>query len=269
MGLLTYILIAFFLLSCGKQVADKSKNDIEPEETRDAVYEALILPINSRISKNIHGDVLVSKFGDNFEVRVHVKNAPNLLMKQSLRIGTSCPKPEDDNNKDGYVDTQEADLNIGKIIIPLDKDLSSQEMGEDSAMLGNYSYSESTSYQLMVGDLMQDDPNPYDDVVKLNGSVLSLERKVVTITDERNYLVACGILVQTSDTPTNEDDDWGTPRPPRRNPSPEPHRPPPENPYERKPPPAPTRDWSDDVIEGWERIRDRVRDWWYSHTRHG
>jgi hypothetical protein len=187
---------------------------------------------------------------------------------------------EDDLNGDGHIDRNEFIGKAGQVILPLDGDLSSQELGRSFSLRGNFLYQRSTSYYLMLFDLHLPDELLNDHIVKLKEEHLQLEKKVVAVYLQRapelpteisrEVPIACGILKYESTGPS-ESDEWQTddnddeielprrpvPRPPRPSP-PERPRPRPPNPedngYERRPLPS---SW-------WGRVRQRWRRW-----RHG
>lgn len=268
----------FILLSCGKEAREDSEEEIrESNISNDGTYSARLVSVNGRISNEIYGDVRIHKFGDEFQVNVRVRNAPRgARFRQYLHTGSFCPKMNQDTNADGYIDAYEARSQAGHIIVPFDDDLSSQLAGGDLLLQGNYNYTKSTSYHLMLSDLHRTDDITNDAMVKLTDRDLPLERKTVliyivgrsfpsTVTGSE-VPVACGILTRISEYPQPPDDEYqtdtdGTERRPTPRPRPRPRpRPQPDNNEDTSTTPAPEepqrpRTW-------WERVID----WWLRRT---
>lgn len=263
------VLITFLLLSCGKAVEDKTPEAIPEEETfSDGVYQAVLIPVNGRISSQINGEVKISRYGDDFKVRVELKNAPKGIHKQFLHTGTDCPRQVHDDNHDGFVDGYESQEVMGQILVPFDGDLSSQSRGDTFYPSGSYSYARSTSYYLMLSDLHLPDEIVNDSIVKLHTRDLPLEKRVVSIYGQSSVgeiPIACGVLTHIANEPPppSDGDSWEDDYPRPRNPVPRP-RPRPE------PRPQPDPDieqprggsWWDNLRNRWERWRGRMEDWW-------
>lgn len=252
----------FLLVSCGKAVEDKNEN-FEPEEETfsDGSYSAVLLPVNGRITNQIEGDVKVSRYGDDFKVKVHLKNAPAGIHKQYLHNGTDCPRQVHDDNRDGYVDGYEAREVMGFIIVPFDGDLSAQFRGDTFFPSGSYSYARSTSYYLMLSDLHLPDDIVNDSIVKLNDRDLPLEKRAVSIYGKSpvgEIPIACGILTRVADVPPPDYDDWRERNPEPRNPNPNPGPLPRPRP---RPEPEPLPD-DEGSQSWWDSIRRRWDQWW-------
>jgi hypothetical protein len=100
--------------------------------------------------------------------------------------GTTCPDLSSDLNADGFIDISEATQLSGKILIPLDSNLSEQFTGIDFGPIansyGSYIYRRSTGFSTLMSDLYALDPDPSDFITKLNvGEMLNLSGKVVLI----------------------------------------------------------------------------------------
>ncbi len=250
------ILCLFLLFSCGKAVEDKNDDYVPEEETfSDGTYSAILIPVNGLISNQVDGEVKVSRYGDNFAVKVNLKNAPAGIHKQYLHHGTDCPKQEHDDNRDGYIDGYEAREVMGFVLVPFDSDLSSQFGGDTHFPSGSYSYSRSTSYYLMLSDLHLPDEIVNDTFIKLNERDLRLEKRAVSIYGKSaigEIPIACGILTRVSDAPPPDYDDWEERNPRPRNPLPQP-RP--------RPVPIPQPDDNNDQ-SWWDSILRRWHQWW-------
>lgn len=260
------------ILSCGKAVKHESEAKEEDSELLDGTYAGLLVPVNSKVSINIQGDVRVSKYSDEFKVEVRVKGAPAGFFVQGLHTGSRCPMLDSDKNFDGYLDVTETRESVGQMVVPFDGDLSSQYEGRSLSLSGNYRYHRTTSYYLMLSDLHTYDEVANDSIVKLKERELPIERKVVGIYVKKKnlpysvsgteILVACGALTRVSndensgDTWEEQDDsDQDTYRRPRK-PRP-PRRPPPEPEPEVEPEPSTGGSWWDRLRQGWRRWRNR------------
>jgi hypothetical protein len=264
------IIITSFLLlfSCGKTVEDNSDDVRQEEENYDGTYSALLLPVNGKISKYVTGEVKITKYGDTFRVDVHLKNAPSGTHKQYLQTGSACPQNEDDYNHDGYIDIYETQESMGYRIVPFDGDLSSQSAGSTYFPSGNYHYTRSTSYYLMLSDLHLPDDVVNDHLIKLSEWDLPLERRVVAVYSKvsgSDFPLACGILTKISDREPPPEDSWEEepqPRTPRDRPRPRPRpRPQPDPQVEPEPNPGHSGgSWWDRIRQRWRRWRDRNDD---------
>ena len=234
--LLTLIFSTLFISACGKKLSDKKPqpqiDSIEPE----GIYSATLTPINYQSGKK--QTVIITKYGDEFRVKVKFRSGPEGMHRQGLYSGTVCPHP--DTNGDGYIDMAESETLTGQLIIPFDGDLSASDLGNGNFPHSTaYDYENSTSYYLMQTGLPHGHRN------------LQIQGKIVLIQGMKEgelLPIACGILSQSVITPNEE------PEPPRVRPRPtRPYRPPEVEP---KPPEPPRRRTL------WERIRDRVGGWW-------
>jgi hypothetical protein len=248
----------FLLISCGKAVEDKNEEAFPEEETfPDGNYTAVLIPINGRVTNQIDGEVKISLYGDDFKVKVQIKNSPGGIHKQFLHGGNGCPSQTHDDNRDGYIDGYEAREVMGMILVPFDGDLSAQFSGDSFFPSGSYSYARSTSYYLMLSDLHLPDEVLNDSIAKLKERDLPLENRAVSIFGKSavgDIPIACGILTRVSDVPLPDNDEWTEryPGPGVPNPSPRP-RP--------RPDPLPRPD-DHDSQSWWDRIRGRWDHWW-------
>jgi hypothetical protein len=202
--------ISLLFLSCGKSIEkSKSYDGVENETIVDGTFAAILMPVNGNISSQINGDVQISHYGDEFWVKVRVKDAPVGVHKQFLHTGSTCPKIEHDLNQDGILDISESSFAIKSPILPLDNDLDSQSEGSEIFPKGDYRYIRSTSYYLMLSDLHLPDELHGDDLVKLNERDLPIENRVVVIYGNSRLgevPIACGVLTRISERPLQEAD---------------------------------------------------------------
>ena len=105
---------------------------------------------------------------------------------QHVYTGGRCPTLTDDSNGDGFIDINEAEVVLGKILIPLDYDISSQISGRRffpiADLSGYYHYERITRFNRFLEDLQSEDKEPNDDLIKLSpGEGLRLAGKTVLI----------------------------------------------------------------------------------------
>lgn len=230
------LLLFILLISCGKKPNSKAHDDpgYEPLEP-EGIYSARLQSLNH---SNIKGAVTITKYGDNLNVRVSLKNASEGMHVQGLHAGESCPW--EDTNNDQVIDLREAESSAGKLLVPFDDDLRSWEEGCEFFPSGNYDYERSTSYSLMLANLNK---NRRQRHLKLQGRVVMIRGKG----DQKDLPIACGMLALSSDYDEPQEPRRSPVRvkpPPRVEPAPEP-TPPPEEPRTR-----------------WQRFRDRLERWW-------
>ena len=151
------------------------------------LYQAILAPLNSSVAGETVGNVQVEVVGDDFAVEVRVKGAPaGVKHIQSIMTGTSCPDLSQDVNGDGLIDIMEGMKSFGKVLIPLDSNLSEQIAGSDFGPIANsagaYVYRRSTSLTTLLADLRAADPDTQDHIVKLPfGSDLNLSGRIVVV----------------------------------------------------------------------------------------
>lgn len=213
-----------FIAACGSDDDDDSSAIPQEQEETEVAYRAVLTPVNPTVGSAttpIGGIATVTRLGDDFQVNVVMENAPSAIHMQHIHTGSACAGlSANDANNDGYLDMQESMSVIGSVLIPLDDDLSGQDAGNTSHPFGNYNYSESTSWALMLADLRLPDTNTEDNVVKLGATdELSLEGRVVEVhgvpdsttlpatvasgggeTAHRTLPIACGVLTKVEVT---------------------------------------------------------------------
>jgi hypothetical protein len=156
-------------------------------EDDQGIYRSLIRPLNSLFGDMVTGSLEVTISADDFVVQGQVFSAPaNTIHFQFLTSGPRCPDQNDDRNQDGIIDLDELLSVSGKVLIPLDSDLSEQlsgiEFGPIANSAGKYVYRESTSHSLILSDLLAEDPDRTDIYQKLRfDESLNLAKRVVII----------------------------------------------------------------------------------------
>lgn len=156
----------------------------QPPAPEKGVFAAQLSSANTSVAGNTAGAVEITVNGDDVTVRLQVTGSPIGVHAQHIHTGTACPTPANDANGDGIVDAVEATNVSGKVLIPFDDDINSQEAGKDVYPTGPiYTYTKSGSYAQIISDLTTTDPNPNDPFVKLPAGTtqIGLEGKVVEI----------------------------------------------------------------------------------------
>ncbi len=264
-----FLIALLFFSSCGKSKSGDKVSRPSFEIQPEGIYSTNLLPVNNALSDQVKGIVTVSKYGDDLNVRVSLKNPPKGLHVQGIYSGVACP--EEDLNGDGYIDIKEAQKSAGQMLMPFDGDLSGQVEGNDYYPTDSYKYERSTSYQLVLSDLRRRDFK-IEDMVKLKENTLKLEGRVVVVlgvsenqklpetvatlgtkSPQRTIPIACGIL---SFVPEGSEPDYD---------------PLPTSPIHVRPRPhhddTPTVDPVPQLPENnngrfWHRLRNRLERWW-------
>lgn len=239
-----FMICTALLNSCSKSPANGTEistiNSDLLETEMYGTYLSILSPINKNVSGHLNGTVSVIREQANFIVDVRMSGGPlSVLHNQSIHVGSRCPTELDDLNADGYIDAEEGSQVFGKIIIPLDDDISSQRMGGGiypiSDKYGQYLWSRSTPFDKLMQDLHEEDINLKDDFIKLeHNKNLTMLGKVVVILGipETNFLpetvagrgrltphqalpIACGVIRRlTTTSPGQIDTDYtGIPLP--------------------------------------------------------
>jgi hypothetical protein len=234
-NLILFVLSITLLLgtiSCGTSDDDDDvaiiiEREQEEDQAEDGSYRAYLSSVNPDVfSARGVSKVIIS--GNTFQVQVKMERVPaSVLHPQFIYVGRRCPTLSDDVNNDGYVDIQEGQLSYGEALIPLDRDLNSQEgsFGWFPIALSNgtYDYRETASRRELIADLREEDRDPDDSIAKLGSSPLNLSGRVVVVhgvrgsiglpssvstdyglTAHRTLPVACGRLlrIEEEESPT-------------------------------------------------------------------
>jgi hypothetical protein len=219
------------LVACGKDSGKSSSNRQFREEVQkeEGIYRAVLSPIHTQNAEAIAGTVEIEIAGEEVIVKAKASNTPaGVKHFQNIMTGTECPNSSSDENQDGFVDAVEASQVSGKILIPLDSDLSHQMDGMDFGPIansaGNYVYRRSTTLSQLLGDLNAEDPDKTDVLVKLNGKALNLSGRVILIhgvssesalpesvaivgdlSREQSLPIACGKIIRVNDEASLEE----------------------------------------------------------------
>jgi hypothetical protein len=188
-------------------------------------YLATFTTLNPHINGTIPGSVTIKRDGDRFWAYVRLfAGAPEAWHPQAIWTGTRCPTLADDTNGDGIIDIQEAAAVLGKITIPLDANLNSQDALRNwypkGDLSGNYFYEKMGSFTSILNDLRR--PPGRDPMLKKLGpdEGLYIEGRAVmiqgisantvlpeTVQTEGRFRafqtlpIACGIFQQVTEMP--------------------------------------------------------------------
>lgn len=240
-----FFLIAVLALSvsCGKKGdSSKKSNDetITQSETTEVLdgsniqgtYLARLQTLNGQVNGTIPASATFKRDENDLYAYVRIfAGGPSVWHQQNVYIGNRCPSIQDDTNGDGFIDVAEGNAVWGKIIIPLDADLSSQSAGKNfypmSDLSGSYYYERITSFNKFFKDLKSDEFvdermtklsngegfDFADKVVVIFGVAesISLPETVATEGRRKSFQtlpIACGIIRKVSwdvGTPDNEE----------------------------------------------------------------
>ncbi|MCM2351243.1 MAG: hypothetical protein NDI69_14575 [Bacteriovoracaceae bacterium] len=138
----------------------------------DGTYTAKFITLNSHVNGTIPGSATFMRKEDKWFAYIRLfAGMPKAWHMQNVYEGTRCPTANDDLNLDGFIDIIEAQAVLGKILIPLDSDISTQNSGRAffplADLSGSYHYERITSFSRFFQDLKAEDKNPEDHVTKL------------------------------------------------------------------------------------------------------
>ncbi|MBA2405886.1 MAG: hypothetical protein H0V66_14005 [Bdellovibrionales bacterium] len=193
----TNLLIGLIILpligSCGKSSSGNGQQrEEEPEgsvdgSTIDGMYQAKFETLNPHINGTIPGSLTLFRKDDKLMTYVRLfAGQPRAWHMQGIYMGKRCPTMADDTNKDGTVDVVEAMNVVGKMIIPLDSNMNSQNAGKNffplADLSGYYHYERISSFKRLFADLRTEDLDADDNVVKLTADEkFTWERRVVMV----------------------------------------------------------------------------------------
>lgn len=240
-SLLLLLSLTLLLTSCGgsgggggsKKTAeeDTSPVNIDIDGNLDGQYLAVFEPLNHQITGKITGAFTFArdKVEDELVGDVRITNAgPKLIHAQYVRAGKRCPDAKDDTNGDGIIDAREGEAVYGKVLFPLDGDLSSQSSHDGEFPVGdnygNYIYSRVTKFTTFIKDMRaRSSDDGYvklsaDEPLDINGRVVvihgvdpasDLPVTVSTIGRVSSYQslpIVCGVIWKVLGAPGRVDD---------------------------------------------------------------
>lgn len=168
--------------ACGKSGGGKSSSDGGRQQQEEAasmdgshiqgLYNAKFITLNPHVNGTIPGSATFFRKEEKFYAYVRLfAGGPRAWHQQFVYEGNRCPTTNDDTNLDGFIDVQEAEAVLGKIIIPLDSDIGTQSSGRRFFPLGDlsgyYHYERITNFRRFLSDLQGEDSDPADDTRKL------------------------------------------------------------------------------------------------------
>lgn len=196
------ILNFFFLTACGLKPQASSKKPqnsqvspikeseiLEPSEFKSdqGFFRVTLLPLNESLNLKSMGEFHFHLDSEKFSVRGYMKNIePAIKHFQMIHEGEKCPTMKSDLNQDGVIVFEELINVVGKKIIPLDGNLSSQLQGIDYGPVGDdfgeYVYKKTVQKEAMLEDLYAEDDAYFDELKKLElQEKIRLNRRVLVI----------------------------------------------------------------------------------------
>lgn len=187
MRLLTCIL--FFLShGCGKQnFPDYTDRPERQEEQAPGYYAGVFKKLNSRHAGPLDAHALIWLKGQQFYARiVMMRGANSAIYQQYIHKGGTCPNSSSDVNRDGIISLEEVFASSGPMLIPLDRNLKTQQLGlhwfPRTSYEGIYYYSRSADIGEMMKDLRKKDSAYGRGLAKLErGENLSIERRTIVL----------------------------------------------------------------------------------------
>lgn len=196
--------ITVLLMACGKDSGSHSQQNTSAQEEVEGTgpsFRAQLRPLNNSVTENALGVALWTVKGSDYIVQLNMTNTPNNLEHfQAIHAGSACPDQSADKNGDGIIDGEELKLVAGEILLPLDSNISSQNLDDFSLSrsndFGNYTYWS----QVRIAALEQSYPqfHPEGRVVVVYGidSQYALPSSIngVDANKHRYIPISCGII---------------------------------------------------------------------------
>lgn len=196
--IISSVALLSLVVACGKD-SDKSsrsgtgagsvEEEVAPVDGSniDGHYQAKFITLNPHVNGTIPGSANFFRKEEKLFAYVRLfAGGVRAWHMQHVYTGGRCPTLSDDTNGDGFIDINEAEAVMGKILIPLDADISSQQSGRRffplADLSGYYHYERITSFRRFLQDLQEEDKDLTDDIVKLApGEGLRIKGKTVLI----------------------------------------------------------------------------------------
>lgn len=184
------ICIFFLIIStgCGKQhFPDYTDHPDRQEEQAPGYYTGRFSTLNSRYSGPLNAHTIVWLKGQQFYARiVMMRGVRASIYQQYIHKGGTCPTSRNDINGDGILSLSEVELSTGPMLIPLDRNLKTQQLGLEwfprADKEGIYYYSRSGDIGEMMKDLRQRDTAPDRGLAKLErGEDLDIGRRTIIL----------------------------------------------------------------------------------------
>lgn len=196
------LLVLYALNACGpkleeKKVIDQNEQREEEGEEEEIVmidgsnieghYQAKFITLNPHVNGTLPGSANFYREENRFYAYVRLfAGGIRAWHMQNVYNGNRCPTIHDDKNNDGFIDINEAEVVLGKILIPLDSDIGHQLSGRRyfpvGDLSGSYQYERVTSFNRFLSDLQSSDMDLEDDLIKLPpGEGLKITGRAVLI----------------------------------------------------------------------------------------
>jgi hypothetical protein len=230
------VFLALFLLGACNIQQTRNQGSDSSQEKEEALpldgshiqghYQAKFMTMNPHVNGTIPGSANFFRKEERIYAFVRLfAGGVKAWHMQNVYTGSRCPVLSDDKNADGFIDIQEAEEVLGKILIPLDSDISNQQSGKRffpvADLSGNYQYERVGPFRRFIEDLQREDKDPEDDFVKIpRGQGLRLIGKTVLVQGVSETLelpetlatkgrhrsfqtlpVACGVFEKVERTP--------------------------------------------------------------------
>ena len=166
---------------------DETSENSQDSSLFEGIYLATFSTLNENVNGKIPGSTTIRKEDEIFVTYLRLfAGGPKAWHQQKIYTGTRCPESNDDTNGDGYIDILEALEVVGKVLIPLDADISSQKSGRSFYPIGDesgsYYYERFTNFNRLLKDLQEEDHDLEDEFAKLApNESFNLEGKVVMV----------------------------------------------------------------------------------------
>jgi hypothetical protein len=166
-----FILIQIMTLFFSCKIKSRGIKELKNERQRDQIeidlnanvegeYLAILHPVNEIVTGQITGAFTFSRDIEFNEVITDVRlnnSGYRVIHTQSVKLAQRCPDFRDDANHDGIIDIIEEESLTGKVFIPLDGDISSQDSHDGeypvSDDFGSYIYSQQSDFTSFMSDL--------------------------------------------------------------------------------------------------------------------
>lgn len=291
MRVIPILILLAIVSACGKSNSSAgipTKSKVLPVNGSNIVglYMAKFDTLNTQVNGTLPGSATLQRQNDTFRAYVRLfGGGPNVWHKQNIYMDGRCPTMADDTNFDGYVDINEANNVLGKVLIPLDSNLNSQFAGRNifpvADNAGSYFYEREAKFDLLFKDLKTPDADLNDNLIKLDPNRgLEFEGMVVMVqgTADTNILpetvasdngrslnqslpIVCGVFQKVTSIPAEPDSTGNTPPGPIEEPKPSTDIDGDGIPDEDDEPTRVERDrWYDRVISWWRRNWERDRE---------
>jgi hypothetical protein len=193
--------------ACGKQKFPDYEPDILSsfEEQEEGYFSAQFQGLNFHRAGNVKAKSVLWIRGNQFYARIVMLRARGAVRyQQYIHKGSRCPDQRDDINGDNLIDMEEVIRASGELLIPLDRNLNSQRLGNEwfpkTDRKGMYYYTRAGAITEMMKDLRQDDPYPGRGNGKLSpGEDLAMDQRTIVIygsSSDPLLPVACAKVVR-------------------------------------------------------------------------